>query len=375
MKIFISAGEPSGDFHAANLVRNLRSATTMDLSFFGLGGEKSKNAGVEIISDISQLALVGVVEVIRNIFTVGKAYKSVVASIDAEKPDLAILVDYPGFNLRLAAEFKKRNVPVVYYISPQIWAWGMNRIKIIKRCVRKVIVFFAFEEKLYKSYGVDAEFVGHPLLDTVRASMSTEEARTAYGLSKEKKTLALLPGSRAIEVSSLLKTMVSSAQILDKRLNGVQVIVARYGGIPLSIYEEAVKGSGLDVKIVTGDTYNALKASDFAIVASGTATLETAIIGTPFVIAYKVNPLTFLIGKLMAKVRFLGLVNILAGREVAPEFLQMDATPHKIAAKACEIMSDDKKMALMKVDLKAVVASLGQPGAGLRAALAILPLL
>lgn len=374
MNILIVAGEPSGDLHASNLVKDLRSMR-QGLRFFGLGGGLSKEAGVEVVFDISKLALVGAVEVVKNIATVGKAYKAVISKIDAEKPDLAILVDYPGFNLRLAKALKKRSIPVVYYISPQIWAWGFDRIEIIKRCVKKMVVFFKFEEELYKKYGVDAEFVGHPLVDIVKMTLPRDDVMKAYDLLKGKKTIALLPGSRSLEVRSFLPVMLSAAGILNDKLKGAQFIIARHPGLPISLYEEAIGKSGLDARIATSDTYNIVGASDFAIVASGTATLETAMIGTPFVLMYKASFITYLLYKAVMRSPFLGLVNIIAGKEVAPEFLQYDATPEKIAAKAFEIIEDAGNMAAMRSELASVKSSLGGPGARLRAAKAIFPLL
>ena len=194
-KILIVSGEPSGDLHASNLVKDLKKIDP-GLEFFGIGGTLSKEAGVDIVFDITKLALVGVVEVIRHISVVKQAHDAVISRIEAEKPDLAILVDYPGFNLRLAGDLAKRSIPVAYYISPQIWAWGLDRIHLIKKYIQKVVVFFKFEEDLYKSYGVESEFVGHPLLDTVRTTLSRDEVLKKYGLSDTKKTVALLPGSR-----------------------------------------------------------------------------------------------------------------------------------------------------------------------------------
>lgn len=373
-KILIVAGEPSGDLHASNLVKDLQ-ALNPNLRFFGIGGSLLKKAGVEIAFDISSLALVGLAEVLKNIFTVGKVYKGILAKIDSERPDMAILVDYPGFNLRLARELKKRSIPIVYYISPQVWAWGRDRINIIKTCVKKIIVFFKFEEELYKTYGVDAIFVGHPLLDTVKAALPKEEVLKVYDLSKGRPTIALLPGSRAIEVKSLLPIMISAASIINKRLKGSQFIIAKHPDLPIKLYEEAVKGSDLDVRIANGDTYNILGASDFAIVTSGTATLETAIIGTPLVVVYRVRFLTYIIYHLVTETSFLGIVNIIARKEVAPELLQYDATPENIAVAVTKLIADENKLKSIREDLKKVKESLGPSGATRRAADAIIPLL
>ena len=372
--ILIIAGEPSGDLHAARLVRDLKSLDS-NLEFFGLGGRLSKDAGVDTIFDISKLALVGLAEVLKNIFTVGKVFKGILKRVDQERPCLAILVDYPGFNLRLARELKKRSIPVVYYISPQVWAWGRDRIKIIKECVTKILVFFKFEEDLYKTYGIDAEFVGHPLLGTVKASLSKSEALKKYDFKEGSLKIVLLPGSRATEIKAIFPTMVSAAQKIKEKAPNAQFIIARYEGLPLSMYEDIIKDSGLDIRIASGDTYNALNASDFAIVTSGTATLETAIIGTPLIITYKANLLTYIAYKLVATIPFIGIVNIIAGKEIAPEFIQYAATPQNMADTVMSIVSDKSRMAGMREELRKVKDSLGYSEASMRSARAIIKLL
>ncbi|MFH0764052.1 MAG: lipid-A-disaccharide synthase [Candidatus Omnitrophota bacterium] len=373
-KILIVAGEPSGDLHASNLVNNLK-ALHPNLTFFGIGGALSKKSGVDIVFDITPLALVGAVEVLKNIFTVGKAYKDILRKVDSENPGLAILVDYPGFNLRLAKALKRRSIPVVYYISPQVWAWGRDRVNIIKKCVKKIMVFFKFEEELYKTYGIDAEFVGHPLLDTVKTTLAKDEILKTYGLSKEKPVIALLPGSRTSELKTLLPAMLAGAEIIDRLLGGAQFVIAKYRGLPGDLYENFAKDYKLDIRIVEGDIYNVLAASDFAIVASGTATLETAIVGTPLVIAYKANLITYLLYKIVSDIKFLGIVNIIAGKEAVPEILQYEMTPENIAAAVVGLMRDEAGLSAMRNELGRVKLSLGSPGASLRAAKSILPFL
>ncbi|MDO8525902.1 MAG: lipid-A-disaccharide synthase [Candidatus Omnitrophota bacterium] len=370
-KILIVAGEPSGDLHAASLVRSLK-ALDPGLQFFGMGGTILKDAGADITFDISALALVGFVEVWKNIWAVGRTYKGLLRKIDMERPSLAILVDYPGFNLRLAKELKKRAIPVIYYISPQVWAWGRDRINLIKRYVDRIIVFFKFEEELYKLRGINAEFAGHPLVDTVRASRTREETLKIYGLSKDKAAIALLPGSRSNEITTLLPIMARAAKLINARMPDTQFVIARYPDLARGMYERAVLESGADIKIADGDAYNVVASADFAIVASGTATLETAIIGTPLIIIYKVKLLTYIAYNFVARLRFLGIVNIIAGKEVAPELLQYAATPEKISEKAVSLLSDGKKLEQMRKELAGVKRSLGSPGASARAAGAVL---
>ncbi len=372
--ILIISGEPSGDLHASNLVKEL-AARRPGLKFFGMGGSRSKAAGVEITVDISGLALVGVVEVIKNISSIQKAHEELLKRVDERRPDLAILVDYPGFNLRLARELKRRSIPIVYYISPQIWAWGMSRIKIIKECVKKIVVFFKFEEELYKKNGVDVEFVGHPLLDIVKITLPKKAVFNKYGLNEDKITVALLPGSRAIEIKRLLPVLVDTSSMIAQRIGSVQFIISKVKDLPLDLYEADIKRAGIDIRLVEDDTYNILASSDFAMVASGTATLETALIGTPLVIIYKTNPITCFLSRLFMRTPFLGLVNIIAGKEIAPEFLQERATPKHIAKVVAALLDDPAALAKMRDDLKRVASSLGEPGAVRRAADAILPLL
>lgn len=372
--VLIVAGEPSGDLHAATLVKEL-TCSRRNLEFFGMGGSLMREAGVATVTDVTELALVGVVEVVKKIFVVRAAYRALLEAVTARNPSLAILVDYPGFNLRLARELKRRGIPVIYYISPQVWAWGAGRIATIKACVKKIVVFFPFEEALYKQHGVDVAFVGHPLVDSVRPDAAADVTARRHGLDGMRPIIALLPGSRATEVKLLLPIMLAAARRIVATIPGIQIAVSKFKGLPQSLYDDALRGAGTAVTMVEGDTHNLLAAARFAIVASGTATLETTIIGTPFVLIYKVHPLSYPITQLFMRTKFLGLANIIAGREIVPEFLQYDATAEKIAGKVVELMQDDGKRTAMVADLGAVTASLGKPGAARRAAEAILPLL
>ncbi|MFA6321602.1 MAG: lipid-A-disaccharide synthase, partial [Candidatus Omnitrophota bacterium] len=250
--------------------------------------------------------------------------------------------------------------------------WGRDRINIIKKCVAKILVFFKFEEDLYKTCGIDVKFVGHPLLDTVKTSRSKNETLEVYGLNKNKITIALLPGSRANEINTLLLTMLQSAKLINERIKNTQFIIAKYPELPMEMYKNIIGASELDIKIAEGDTHNIVGAADFAIVASGTATLETAIIGTPLVIVYKASALTYIAYKFVATIPFIGIVNIIAGREIAPELLQHNATPETISGTVVSALSDPEKLNVMKRDLAGVRSSLGLPGASMNAAKAIL---
>ena len=366
-KILIVSGEPSGDLHASNLIKDLKSLDP-GLEFFGLGGRLSEKAGAEILYDIADLAIIGIVDVVKNGLKIRSAHKKLIERIDAAKPDLAILVDYPGFNLHLAPQLHKRNIPIVYYISPQVWAWGAHRIALIRRYVKKIIVFFKFEEELYKKHGIDAAFVGHPLLDTVKPGHDKAWVFAKYGLSEGKTTIALLPGSRMSEVGSLLPVMIESCKILDKRLGGAQFILSKHAGLPIEPYKKAAYGSGPKVSLAEGDTYDIIAASDLAIAASGTVTLETAILGTPYVLVYKSDLLNYIAYLMVRKTRYLGIANIVAGKAIIPEFLQFDMTPDRVSGAAVDILTHEDKRSKMASDLEGVRLALGSPGASKRAA-------
>jgi len=373
-RIMIVSGEPSGDLHAAELVNNMKKLNP-GLQFYGIGGELSRAAGVETLYDIKDLSVVGAIEVVRHAGPIRKAFTTILEKADKERPALAILVDYPGFNLRLAKALKKRSIPVAYYISPQVWAWGANRISLIKEYVRRIFVLFKFEEELYKRHGVDAEFIGNPLMDTVRPTLAKSDILRKYGLSEEKRTVCLLTGSRTGEMRSLLGPMLGAAKIIEKKLGDVQFIVSKFKDLPGEFFEKEIRRAGLGAVVIEGDTYNALFASDFAIVASGTATLETALIGTPFIITYKTNPVTWMIAKRIVQVKYVGIVNIVAGRQIVPEVLQYEATPENLAAASLEILGNPERLQRMKADFTQLHTLLGPPGASSRAAASILNLL
>lgn len=367
-KILIVAGEASGDLHAANLVKSIKELYPA-LTFFGLGGKKLKSEGVDLYNELTGLAVVGFVEVLKNLKVFRKIFVDLLKKIDKEKPDLAILVDYPGFNLRLAEKLHKRNIPVIYYISPQIWAWGEDRIKIIKRTVTKMIVFFAFEEKLYKKHNIDASFVGHPLLDFIKPSLSKEDVFKKLKLDTNKITIALLPGSREKEIKTLLPIMLETAKVINEYFFGrIQFLILRSPTVKEDIFHRAVSGYELLLKVISDMTYDGLSASDFALVCSGTATLETAVIGVPMVILYKVNFLTWVYIRRLIKIPYIGLVNVVGGKKIVEEFIQFDCYPKKICDYAIPLLQNRNRLNQLKLELLSIKESLGSPGASLRAA-------
>ncbi len=374
-KILIVAGEASGDLHASHLVEEIKRIRPRT-SFFGLGGPKMKNQGVALSYDLTKFAVVGFWEVLKKLPRFKKIFHDTLKNADVQKPDLAILVDYPGFNLRLANELYKRNIPVVYYISPQIWAWGQKRIHLIKKVVKKMLVFFYFEEELYKTQGIPVSFVGNPLLDTVKTSLPREELLRQAGLKPGLLTVCLLPGSREKEVKALLPIMLKCAKIINGYLDGrVQFLVLRSSSVKQDLFIKAMNNHALPIKILTGQTYDGIASSDFALVCSGTATLETAILATPMVVLYKVSFLTWLFIRPMIKIPYIGLVNVVKGRKIAEEFVQYDADPEKICDYVIPILHDKDKLARLKLELFSIKPLLGPPGANLRAAKDIVNLL
>ena len=370
--IMIIAGEASGDLHGSSLASSLK-AIDPDLRLIGMGGEKMIKAGVESYQNIEDLSVIGLGEVLSNLGKFTAVFRFLVGRLDSEKPDCVVLIDYPEFNLRFAKEAKKRNIPVIYYISPQIWAWRKGRVKIVKKFIEKMMVIFAFEKEFYEKEAVAAEFVGHPLLDVVRPRFSREEFLKLQGLADNKKILALLPGSRQIEVIRNLPVMLKAAGIIKNKFGeDVQFVIAKPKEIKGEIYAEILKDCVLKPKIIEDYPYDCVNAADLVLVASGTATLETAILEKPMLIIYKVSFLTWLVGKMLVKIPDIGLVNIVAGARIVPEFIQFDATAEKIADEAIGLISSPEKINEIKINLRAVKEKLGGPGASRRAAQSIL---
>ncbi|MDD5154903.1 MAG: lipid-A-disaccharide synthase [Candidatus Omnitrophica bacterium] len=372
--ILIVAGEASGDLHAANLVREIK-ILRPQTKFFGLGGKKLEENGVDLYFNIVELAVVGLFEVLKNLGKFREIFTGLLKESDTRKPDLAILVDYPGFNLRLALELKKKGIPVIYYISPQVWAWGKERIKTIRSCVDLMLVVFKFEERLYKENSVPVEFVGHPLLDSVQPGLSKEELFRRYSLDARKTTFALLPGSREKEVKLLLPVMLGAAEIIHKNSPGSQFLILRSRTVKEEVFHRITSCYRLPMIVLSDMAYDGIAASDFAIVASGTATLETAILGVPMVILYKISFLTWAYLKTAIKIPYIGLVNVIRQKKFIEEFIQYDATPKKVSRYVLSAVADRQKINSIKEDLKRVAGTLGEKGASKRAAEAVVDFL
>jgi len=366
-KIVVVAGELSGDNHGASLVESIKKLHP-GVSFFGLGGGSLNASGVELIANIVDLAIVGFADVFKSFFYFQKILKKTLAAVDEKKPELAILIDYPGFNLLLAKELKKRGIRVVYFISPQIWAWHFGRIHKIKKYIDLMIVFFHFEESIYKSHGINCAFVGHPIIDIAKKTNKKDALLSAFSVGKPERIISLLPGSRKREVEALLPHMLSAADHLEKFLPGNLFLILKAPHLDKDIYTRHLFGIRGSFKVIEDKYYECLSASDFAFVASGTATLETAILNVPMVILYKVSFVNALLIRALIRVPYVGLVNLVRGKKIIAEFLQSDIKPDLIAKTAADILNNHTALADIKGELSLVRASLGEGGSYDRAA-------
>jgi len=366
-RIMIVAGEASGDLHGGNLVQAMHQIDP-SLRFYGIGGKKLKAAGVELIADSADMAVVGLTEVVSKLGMILKVMAQLKASLKADRPDLIILIDYPDFNLSLAKAAKKYGVRVFYYISPQVWAWRRGRIGKIKKIVDKMAVILPFEASLYNKAGVDATFVGHPLLDVVRAKYSREEALRRFGLREGITTVGILPGSRQSEVVRLLPEMLMAAEIIEKKLSSVQFVLPLADTLETHFVSNIIRQYPIKVKVIPDEIYDVIGCADIAMVASGTATLETALMGTPMIIIYKVSAPSYYVGKMVINVDHIGLVNIMAGKTIVPELIQEAAIPEAIAAEVIDILTNRERMDDIKTELSKIRDMLGSPGAAVRAA-------
>ncbi len=360
-RILISAGEASGDIHAAAVTAAIKKIDS-SAEVFGMGGDALRNAGGEVLFDIKDHGVMGFVEVLKKLPDLFKLRDDFEKVMDERKPDCLITVDYPGFNMKLAKLAHDKGIPVVSYIAPSAWAWHKSRAKKVAKIVDKVACIFPFEYDVYKEAGAYVEFVGHPLVDIVKPSMTKEEAMAFAGKEEGKKLILLMPGSRLMEIEKMLPTLLEAAKIIKQQLTEVSFVMPRAGTIPISLLEEKIQVSGLDVKITEGNNYDLFSVADLALATSGTVTLEAALCGLGSVIVYKTNPVTYFIAKLLVNIPHIGLPNIVAAKSVVPELIQNDFTPTKVAQEALALLESERN-AKMKEDLAYVKERLGKPGA------------
>lgn len=377
--IIIVTGEASGDMHGAKLVEAIRQLQP-GLRFSGIGGRELAAAGVELLFDAAKIAVVGLTEIISHAGAILAARKAVIRQMRQDRPALLILIDYPDFNLLLAAQAKKLGIPVFYYISPQVWAWRSSRVEKIGRLTDRVAVILPFEKEFYAQRGVQVDFVGHPLADTVRSEQlpSRAEFFRAHDLPLEPagRVVGLLPGSRAKEIRTLLPDFLAAAELLAKdRTKNWLFLLPRAATVPQELLLEnglAAAQKKLDIRVIDKDRHALMAACDAAAAASGTVTLELAMLGTPAVAAYRVSPLTYRLGRLLVRqLRHFSLVNLIAGREVIPELLQDEVTPETLATHLRLLLEDGHRQQILR-GLAEVTEKLGPPGCAERAAKAAL---
>lgn len=370
----IVAGEASGDLHGGALAEALLKREP-SLRMTGFGGSAMRRAGVEILFDVSRLGVVGIFEVLLHLRSVWEAYRLAVQTL-RRGVDLLVLIDYPDFNLRLAKAAKRIGIPVVYYISPQIWAWRSGRIKTIAERIDLMLVIFPFEKQIYSEAGVPCEFVGHPLVDEAASVRLKHPSKSAYlegvGFSPSGTTVGILPGSRRREVLSLLPEMLRAMVLLSKEIPGLQVLIPVAPSLSKKWIADLARPYAVPIRCVEGEFQEVLRASEVVVVASGTATLQVALSRTPMVIVYKVALLTFWIAQRLVHLKSFGLVNIVAGAPIVPELLQERVTPERIKSEVGRLLKDEESRERMKQALKEVADRLGAAGASSRAAAIIL---
>ncbi len=364
--VFLVAGEASGDLHGANLVRAMNRLDP-DLSVVGIGGPHLRDTGMETLIDASSLSVVGITEVIAHLPVVLKSLSAIKRFLREMRPDLVILIDYPDFNLRIAKTAKQLGLPVFYYISPQIWAWRENRVRIIRERVDHMAVILPFEAPFYERHGVPVTFVGHPLMDTELGHHLLPFGSGPQSIDKGP-VIGLLPGSRVGEVRKLLPVMLDAARLLTRRNPSVRFLLSQAPGIPEDLLQPALPVDRTVPIEIVPNLLDIFRRSAFVIAASGTVTLQAAIAGVPPIIVYKVSPLSYHLGKMLIRVPFIGLINLIAGKRIVPELIQEDANARTIADTALELMSDPERLSAIRNDLIEARRLLGGPGASEHAA-------
>ena len=361
VRILISAGEASGDIHAAAVTRELKKIAP-ETEVFGMGGDCLREAGGEVLFDIKEHGVMGFAEIICKLPALFKLKNAFAKVMEERSPDCLVVVDYPGFNMRLAKLAKSMGIPVVSYISPSAWAWHKSRAKSVAQIVNKVAAIFPFEYEVYKAAGADTEFVGHPLVDIVKPHLTQAAAWEKAGKQVGRDLILLLPGSRLMEIQKMLPTMLQAAKLILEKRPDTDFTMPRAKTIPLEMLENMVKAAGVPVKIIEGDNYDVMFSADLALATSGTVTLEAALCGLGSVIVYKTSPITAFIARRVINIPDIGLPNIVAGRNIRPELLQADFTPERLQQEALKLLEPERN-AQMKKDLAYVKERLGASGA------------
>ena len=367
MRVMISCGEPSGDLYAGALAAALR-ARVPSVEITGFGGQRLQAAGATLTGTFSGLTVNGLAEIVGVVPRLWRMYRRLVNDARVRRPDVFVAIDFSGFNFRLMAALQRLRIPIVYYVSPQVWAWRRRRIQTMKRFVDKVLVIFPFEAALYEQAGVPVEFVGHPLVDLAHAHKSRASFLSGLKLRPDAPTVALLPGSRPNELRRIAPNLAAAVPHIRSRLPGVQFVVARAPQLD----EYAFAPFGAEIPVVEGRTDDVLAASDVVVTASGTATVQAALHQKPMVVVYALSPLTYLLGKPFVSVDMYAMVNLVAERRIVPELIQADFTPERVAAETLALLTDEGRYTQTRDALRVVCERLGASGASGRAAAAIL---
>ena len=373
MRVMISCGEPSGDLYAGALAAEIRRLDPAG-AITGFGGDRLAAAGATLVGDFSGLSVTGLLEVVRLLPRTYAVYRRLLADADQARPDVFVAIDFPDFNFRLARALKGRGVPIVYYISPQLWAWRAGRMQTMRRLVDRVLVIFPFEEPIYRNAGVPVQWVGHPLLDVQPMRAPRKVFLGSLGLDASRPVLALLPGSRANELREILPGLARAARIIGDRVSGGQFVVARAPHLRDDLFaplRELERGS-TTVVTTEGHTDDVLASADAAVVASGTVTVQAALHECPMVVVYRLSPLTYRLGKPFVRVDTYAMANLVAGRRVVPELIQDAFTPDAVAEEATRMLTDHAYASRIRAGLREVKNKLGEPGASQRAAAAVL---
>lgn len=373
-RIVIVAGEASGDAHAGRMIAALKSKRP-EIAVSGIGGDALRQAGADIFTDFRELAVMGLVEVLKRYRAIKAIFNDLVERLSRDKPDLLILVDYPGFNLKLAKQAHKLGIPVLYYISPKVWAWRPGRIKTIRRYVDHMAALFPFEQSLYQDAAVPVTCVGHPLVDAVKSDLTPEQAKTQFGLDPQHRVLGLFPGSRRSEVENLLPIMLQAAEKIQQRHFDLEVVLPLAPGLDTDLIEPLLKQSSARVQVISADFYDVVRSCDAIVAASGTVTLEIALMGVPHLITYRVAPMSYRILNRLVKIPYVGLCNIVTGDNIVTELLQDAVTVENLDRELTLLLTQPEAQSRAQMIRQQVLAALGPSGGADNAADVVLTML
>ncbi len=373
-RIIVVTGEASGEMHAGRMLAELkRIAPKIQVS--GIGGKTMQDAGANIKINFSKLAMIGIVEIIKNHHQIKKIFDKLLTDIEYERPDLLVLVDYPGFNLRLAKATKRMSIPIMYYISPKIWAWHKSRIKKIKYYVDHMAVLFPFEQPIYEKAGISVECVGHPLLDSAMTKLNILQAKQKFNFNKNNIIIGLFPGSRNSEIKTLLPIMIQAVEQVYYSHCNIIVVLPLAPGIGTNIIKIFIKKTTIPIRIVEGHFYDIIKSCDTIVAVSGTVTLEIALLGIPHILIYRVEPITYLILKWLVNIPYIGLCNIISSKQLVLELLQDDVTSNRLHWEISNLIIPQRGKIEVKKITQYVLTSLGPPGGANNAAQQIIKML